>query len=741
MAVTGFWPVFKNLKATLDYADNPDKTTAPEYLDEDLCAALCYAWNDDKTDRKMFVGGINCSAQNAYAEMIAVQRRFGLRGKVVGYHGIQSFREGEVTPEQAFAIGKETARKMWGDRYQVLVTVHLNTDNVHCHFVVNPVSFKDGSKFKNKIGDHKELRKISDEICREHGLSVLENSDFYSKGKKREYWVHKAGKKTHRDYLREDVEYCLSFATSPKEFESQLFALGYTLDPVRFSVKAKHWERAVRLNSMGFSKERVNEQLRQNAENRYRLFTLEYRPPYKPKKFPLEDELRKLGFSIEHSYDTAAVLVDAVFYLVITVIQIVSELADVMLLSPDLRAAERDLKELVTDYHFLQERGIHTVTDLQANIEQSKAELSALERERSGISNRIRRPKSPEEQAQNKEHRKAVSGQMKPVREHLRRAERILEKSPHLYELLNKSTSWRKKLVQDTKKEVDEMKNTMKKPVAIPVEKLRPFAGHPFKVKDDDEMNTLIESIQTQGILSPLIVRPIEDTDEYEVISGHRRLHAAQKAGISEVPALIYTFDRDAAAIAVVDSNLHREHILPSEKAFAYKLKIEALSHQGKRTDLTSTQPVAKLRTADVVGEALNESRETVRRFIRLTYLVPEFLEKMDKGEIALSVGVELSYLDESSQREVLEQCEMNDCTPSYSQAWRMHKADREGTLTTAVIQTVMSEEKSNQKARLIIPMERIRKYFPQSYPAAQIEDAVVKLCERDYRRRTDRER
>ena len=303
MAVTGFWPVFKNLKATLDYADNPDKTTAPEYLDEDLYAALRYAENDDKTDRKMFVGGINCSAQNAYAEMIAVQRRFGLRGKMEGYHGIQSFREGEVTPEQAFVIGKKTARKMWGDRYQVLVTVHLNTDNVHCHFVVNPVSFKDGTKFKNKIGDHKELRKISDEICREHELSVLENSDFYSNGKKKEYWVHKAGKKTHRDYLREDVEYCLSFATGPREFENQLYALGYTLDPVRFSVKAKHWERAVRLSSIGFSKERVNGQLRQNAENRYRLFTLEYRPPYKPKKFPLEDELRKLGFSIEHSCD------------------------------------------------------------------------------------------------------------------------------------------------------------------------------------------------------------------------------------------------------------------------------------------------------------------------------------------------------------------------------------------------------------------------------------------------------
>lgn len=285
------------------------------------------------------------------------------------------------------------------------------------------------------------------------------------------------------------------------------------------------------------------------------------------------------------------------------------------------------------------------------------------------------------------------------------------------------------------------MKNTMKKPVAIPVEKLHPFAGHPFKVKDDDEMHTLIESIQTQGILSPLIVRPIESTDEYEVISGHRRLHAAVKAGISEVPALIYPLDRDTAAIAVVDSNLHREHILPSEKAFAYRMKLEAMSRQGHRSDLTSDQLGRKLETAEIIAQQSDDSKSQVRRYIRLTYLISEFLEKMDQGEIALSVGVELSFLDESSQREVLEQCAINDCTPSYSQAWRMHKADREGTLTTAVIQTIMSEEKANQKARLKIPMERIRKYFPQSYTAAQIEDAVVKLCERDYRRRTDRER
>lgn len=278
------------------------------------------------------------------------------------------------------------------------------------------------------------------------------------------------------------------------------------------------------------------------------------------------------------------------------------------------------------------------------------------------------------------------------------------------------------------------MKNTMKKPVAIPVEKLHPFDGHPFKVKDDEEMNTLIESIQTQGILSPLIVRPIEDTDEYEVISGHRRLHAAQKAGITEVPALIYALDRDAAAIAVVDSNLHREHILPSEKAFAYRMKLEAMSRQGHRSDLTSDQVGRKLETAEIIAQQSDDSKSQVRRYIRLTYLIPEFLEKMDKGEIALSVGVELSFLDEQRQREVVEQCDINDCTPSYSQAWRMHKADREGTLSKAAIQTIMSEEKANQKETVKVPISRLREVLPQGLDAKKTEDFIIKAC--DYYRK-----
>ena len=262
----------------------------------------------------------------------------------------------------------------------------------------------------------------------------------------------------------------------------------------------------------------------------------------------------------------------------------------------------------------------------------------------------------------------------------------------------------------------------------IAVSKLRPFENNPYQVRDDEEMNTLIESIQTQGILSPLIVRPIENTDEYEVISGHRRLHAAQKAGITEVPALIYALDRDAAAIAVVDSNLHREHILPSEKAFAYKLKMEALSHQGTSRQLGEKWSVSQ------ISESANESERQIHRYIRLTYLIPEFLEKMDQGEIALSVGVELSFLDESSQREVLEQCAINDCTPSYSQAWRMHKAEREGTLTTAVIQTIMSEEKANQRETVKVPISRLREVLPQGLDAKKSEDFIIKAC--DYYRK-----
>ena len=249
-------------------------------------------------------------------------------------------------------------------------------------------------------------------------------------------------------------------------------------------------------------------------------------------------------------------------------------------------------------------------------------------------------------------------------------------------------------------------------------------------------MNTLIESIQTQGILSPLIVRPIEDTDEYEVVSGHRRLHAAQKAGITEVPALIYALDRDSAAVAVVDSNLHREHILPSEKAFAYKLKMEALSHQGKRTDLTSPQVVSKLRSNEKLGAENNQSRETVRRFIRLTNLIPELLDMVDNKTVSFNPAVELSYLSPEQQQEVIRAMDDTQNFPSVSQAKRIKKLAQDGTFTTETVVAIMGEEKKSELDTVTIKNDTLRKYFPRSYTPKQMEDTIIKLLEQWQKKR-----
>jgi len=270
----------------------------------------------------------------------------------------------------------------------------------------------------------------------------------------------------------------------------------------------------------------------------------------------------------------------------------------------------------------------------------------------------------------------------------------------------------------------------------ISINKIHPFEGHPYKVLDNEEMNNLIQSVQIHGIMSPLIVRPLENkTDEYEIISGHRRFRAAQKAGLTEVPAFIYAVNRDEAAIMLVDSNLHREHILPSEKAFAYKLKYDALRHQG-----TSSQLGTKLRTDEYIAQESGESRNQVQRYIRLTYLIPELLDLMDEGKIAFSVGVELSYLDDNVQYALLEIIERDNCTPSYSQAFHMHKAMREGTLTMEYIEELMSQEKANQRETIKLSSERIRSYVPQKYNAKQTEDFIIKALEH-YQRYLKRQR
>ena len=276
------------------------------------------------------------------------------------------------------------------------------------------------------------------------------------------------------------------------------------------------------------------------------------------------------------------------------------------------------------------------------------------------------------------------------------------------------------------------MKSTKK---IIAIDKLRAFENHPYKVQDNEEMEALAESIKVHGIVSPVIVRPLENTtDEYEIISGHRRVMASRKAGIKEVPALVVSLDRDAAAIVLVDSNLHREHILPSEKAFAYKMKLDAMKHQGWRSDLTSPQVVAKSRTTEMVGADTGDSHEQVRRYIRLTNLIPEILQYVDDGRISFTPAVELSYLNEVEQQDLLEQIEENDCTPSLSQACRFKKISQAEGLTPEVIAEIMSEDKANQKERIKISTEKLRKYFPKNYTVQQIEDEIIKLCEKNYR-------
>lgn len=271
------------------------------------------------------------------------------------------------------------------------------------------------------------------------------------------------------------------------------------------------------------------------------------------------------------------------------------------------------------------------------------------------------------------------------------------------------------------------MKNTKKN---ISIEKLHPFENHPYKVQDNEEMDALAESIKAHGVVSPIIVRPLENTaDEYEIISGHRRVMASRKAGITEVPALVVSLDRNAAAIVLVDSNLHREHILPSEKAFAYKMKAEALEHQGWKSDLTSCQVGTKLRTDEQIAADANDSARQVQRYIRLTNLIPEILQYVDEGRISFTPAVELSYLNEQEQYDLLEQMELNDCTLSLSQACRFRKMSQEDGLTPESIAEIMSEEKANQREMFKVPMERIRQYVPNAN-AKQAEDFVLKACE-----------
>ena len=435
MATTGFWPVRGRLKEVIDYANNPDKTTAKEYLDEDLYAAIQYVENDDKTDQTMFVSGINCSKHNAYNEMIAVQRRFGERGKNIAYHGYQSFATGEVTPEEAHAIGKETARKMWGAKYQVVVTTHLNTDNIHNHFVVNSVSFKTGRKFRNGIGDRIELRKISDAICAERNKSVIQGNKFYSN--KKAYWVEKSGKLTHRDMLRKDVDEALSQCGSFKEIVYYLKTLGYRFERDFYydhpSVYADGWKRAVRISSLGeqYSKERIRERCLEN-QRKPELYAF-VTPAWKRRPLLVLERDRYIsGWD-----DTIIVLFELFIELLKICIVGNTQEYDNRPVSPMMRAEMRKMDRYIEEYNLLCDNNLNSPKKLLSFQENLSSQISELEQERYALRLKLRRVKTPEEDTALKEQCKEITKKITPLRKEYKIAIRIEEHIPKIKALLD----------------------------------------------------------------------------------------------------------------------------------------------------------------------------------------------------------------------------------------------------------------------------------------------------------------
>ena len=484
MATTGFWPIHGNLKKLLDYADNPVKTVDRKYLDDDLYDAIQYAGRDDKTDEQKYVSGINCSAVNAYDEMVFVKRKFGERGKVTAYHGFQSFKTDELTPEQAHAIGIETARRMWGDGFQVLVTTHLNTDNLHNHFVVNSVSFRDGKKYRNSIEQHHDLREISDAICREHGLSVLENAPFSREQSRGAYWYEKSGKSSHREQLKADMEYCLKYASNWEQFVDQLSAKGYSIDPVRMSVKADGWQRAVRLDRLGFPDEMIYERLDQNAadpdfrfryqkptistkgvlirviqeQENYRIARLsrseylrELSQPSKQDRSPAEQLLDHLIYEANHTRDAAVLLVDAVFALLIALAELVSHYANEVILTADLRHELKHYAQLCDDHRFLKENRLHSMSDIDKDIAATEKQIASLADQREKVRNQIRHETDPMILAGNKKERAAITDRITPLRQRVKRLRRIQKDAPRLLNLLKTELQAEHELKQQLK--------------------------------------------------------------------------------------------------------------------------------------------------------------------------------------------------------------------------------------------------------------------------------------------------
>ena len=448
MATTGFWPIKGSLRDVINYADNPDKTTNPKYLDDDLAAVLKYAENDDKTDMKMFVSSINCLAVRSYEQMMITKRHFGKTGGNVAYHGYQSFKSGEVTPKEAHEIGLETARRMWGKNYEIVVTTHLNTDNIHNHIVINSVSFKTGLKFENHISDHIRLREISDEVCKECGKSVIEGTKFYN-ADRNAYWIHKRGGKTHRDILREDVDSAIKQAGNLLEFERIMGNFGYTFNrnimTEHPSVITKGWKRAIRIDSLGkeYTRERI---IRRIADNKIFVSSFgksERVQRTKPKHTPLmelEYQLRRVKYM-----DT----VEALFYLLLELLKPSTPKPNhTPPLSPVLRQELRKFEQYQKQFRLLHDEQISTVSELEAFIGKLSMQICELEEERSRTDNKRRRAKTDVDKDIYLSEIRGISAQIKPIRDKLKIAKVTLETIPKIEKLFDIEREMERKVIQ-----------------------------------------------------------------------------------------------------------------------------------------------------------------------------------------------------------------------------------------------------------------------------------------------------
>ena len=447
MATTGFWPVKGSLKDVVNYADNPDKTTNPKYLDKDLANALKYVENDSKTDMKMFVSGINCPAVRAYKQMIATKHRYGKLGGNVAYHGYQSFKSGEVTPEEAHKIGIETAKRMWGENYEIVVTTHLNTENIHNHFVINSVSFKTGKKFENHISDHIRLRELSDEVCKEFNKSVIENAKFYN-GNKKTYWLYKQGKKTHRDILRDDVDFAVKAAGNLMEFERIMINMGYSFNrnimSAHPSVIAKGWQRPVRIDSLGeeYSTEGLVKRIADNKIFVSSFAKSERVHKTKPKHTPLaemEYQLRRVKYM-----DT----LEAMFYLLLELLKPSNPTTNYKSpLSPFMREEIRKFEQYQKQFRLLHDEKINTVSKLELFISNLSKQIIKLEEERSRVDKKRRRAATDTDKEMYKAEIRDISARLKPIREKLKVAKATLVSVPKVQQLLEIERDMENKII------------------------------------------------------------------------------------------------------------------------------------------------------------------------------------------------------------------------------------------------------------------------------------------------------